>query len=323
MGNPVIFTVPAGLHRTETIIGLNQRVKATGKDIRIHAYDTVQGLQWNGGRLMFNSEYVSDKKSSWYNLLTDSQLDIAVERARALNQAGIPFNLVFNSTLESIDLDDEAGNYLLRQLHNEMNSVTIASRALKQHVSTHFPKYGLTASICFVFNKPEQYQQACQEYDKVVVLPKFAYAMELLGGLPLDKLVFIVNDQCFLLCLRKDHYDAISRCNLAGNSTREEQRMNYSQGDCFMKNPNYQKRVFHENEYSFALRIEREMITQRKKDGLQRGDMEFDFNITPITRKLLIQRGVRNFKLQGRDYDDDSYQRKVVEFLEKMVREEL
>jgi hypothetical protein len=323
MEKSVTFTVPAGLQRTEMIIDLNRRIKATGKNIQIHAYDTVQGLQWNGGRLMFNGEFIKDEKSPWHSALTMKQVDLAVERAKTLNREGIPFNLVFNSTLNSIDLDDEVGNHLLNELHDEMNGVTIASRAMKQHVSAHFPKYEITASICHVFNEPEQYAQACQEYDKVVVLPKFAYAMDRLEGVPLEKLVFIVNDQCFLLCLRKDHYDAISRCYLGGNNTRHEQERNVPKGDCFMKNPKYRERVFKENDYQFASTVERAMITQRKQDGLGPKDMEFDFNITPSTRKELIQRGIRNFKLQGRDYNEADYQKKVTGFLEKMVRDEL
>lgn len=323
MGTPAIFSVPAGLHRTDAIIQLNERIKATGKDVQIQAYDTVQGLQWNGGRLMFNREFITDERSTWRRLLTVDQLDTAVERAGQLNRAGIPFNLIFNSTLESVDPDDEACNFLLQKLHNEMNAVTVASRSLKQHVATHFPQYELTASICFVFNEPEQYQRACQEYDKVVVLPKFAYAMERLEGLPLDKLVFIVNDECRLLCLRKGHYDAISRCSLAGNSTRDEQRFNFSQSGCFMTNPRYRDRVIKTNKDAFDTKIEQLRIKQRQQDGLREGDFAYNFAITPSARKELVQRGIRNFKLQGRDYDDDGYQQRVVEFLEKMVQDEL
>jgi hypothetical protein len=323
MTQPVIFTVPAGLQRAQTIIDLNERIKATGKNIQIHAYDTVQGLAWNGGRLMFNREIVRDEKSAWYGLLTQDQAEEAVARAKSLNRAGIPFNLVFNNTLESLDVEDEVGNYLLQQLHDEMNGVTISSRALKQHISANYPKYATTASICFCVDGTEQAQRLCNEYDKVVLLPKFAYATELMEGLPIDKLVFIVNDQCYLLCTRKEHYNAISRCYLGGNNTYQEQQRNAACGDCFMKNPGYRARVNKATDPQFGYRLEKAMGTQRKDDGLRPGDLEYDFNITPTTRKDLIRRGICNFKLQGRDYSDAAYQASVVDFLEKMVNEEL
>lgn len=323
MTRPIIFTVPAGLQRTQAIIDLNTRMKASGKPIEIHAYDTVQGLSWNGGRLMFNRELIQDPKSAWYGILTQEDLREAVARIRRLNDEGIPFNLVFNSTLENVDLEDEVGNELLQRVHHEMNGVTVASRALTQHVATHYPKYSRTASICFCYEERERLQQLCDTFDKVVLLPKFAYAPELIEGLPVEKLVFIVNDQCYLLCTRKEHYDAISRCYLGGNNTYHEQQRNFPTGDCFMRKPGYRDRVNKVADPQLGARLEKLMGQQRKADGLAPTDLEYAFNITPSTRKDLIRRGVCNFKLQGRDCADGLYQGAVIDFLEKMVREEL
>ncbi|HNX94564.1 MAG TPA: hypothetical protein PKL14_05340 [Holophaga sp.] len=323
MTQPIIFTVPAGLHRTQEIIDLNERVMAMGKNIQIQAYDTVQGLSWNGGRLIFNSKYISDPNSPWRQSLTQDQVQEAVARVRRLNDAGIPFNLVLNSTLENVDTDDEVGNYLLHHLQNERNGVTVASRALTQHISQNFPNYSITASICFCIGGKEKAKEFCERYDKVVLLPKFAYATEMMEGLPLDKLVFIVNDQCFLLCTRKEHYDAISRCYLSGNDTPQEQFQNTPCSDCFIKTPALRERVVKQTDSTFNKHLIDVFSSQRINDGLSSGDLEYDFNITPTTRRELIRRGICNFKLQGREYNNKEYHTAVIDFLERIVREEL
>jgi len=323
MGNPVTFTVPAGFHRTDEILALDRRIQALGKGAQIHAYDTVQGLQWNGGRLLFNKDFIPDEKSPWRADVTVENLDVALERARRLNDAGIPVNLVFNSTLETLDPEDEAGNFLLQRLHNGLNGVTVASEVLRQHISAHYPKYAITASICFVYKTPEQYKRACEKYDKVVLMPTFAYTPELLEGLPQDKLVFIVNDNCYLFCVRKDHYDYISRCSLSGNTTRQEQERNAPRGGCFLRDPKYRAYVAEQNDPVWVSKIERIRNDQLQADGLNPKDIEHNFTITPAARRHLIRLGYTNFKLQGRDYVDDSFQKKVADFLEKVVREEL
>ena len=323
MAQPIIFTVPAGLHRTQDILALNERVKALGKNIHIHAYDTIQDLSWNGGRLTFNKRFVYGENSMWRRSLTQDELQEALTRVKTLNDVGIPFNLVLNNTLENVDIDDEVGNYLLDRIHNEINGVTVASRALTEHISSNFPKYNITASICFCIESKERAKAFCDRYDKVVLLPKFAYTPELLEGLPIEKLVFIVNDHCSLICGRKEHYDAISRCYLGGNTTPQEQYQNMPCAGCFLKKPDFRKRFLKLMDVPFNRRLLELQRTQRIDAGLSPSDMDYDFNITPITRRDLIHRGVCNFKFQGRDSKDSEYQTIVIDFIEKMAKEEL
>jgi hypothetical protein len=323
MGHALTLSLPSGLHRTDQIISLAERLRASGKPVEVRAYDTIQGLQWNGGRLMLNRSFVTDPVSPWHDSLTEHDLDEALARVQALNRAGIGLDLTFNNTLETLDTEDELGNWLLMKLHSPLNGVTVASESLRQHVSSHFPRYALTASICFVFTKLEQYTQACQRYDKVVMMPTWAYTPELLTSLPLEKLVFIVNDNCYLHCLRKDHYDYLSRCSLAGNSSAQEQQRNYPRAGCFLADPAYRERVARENDPARMAMIEGIRKEQLQAEGLGPEDMEHNFTITPAARQKLLDMGVTQFKLQGRDYADSSYQIKVIEFAEKIVREEL
>jgi hypothetical protein len=322
MADMFTFTVPGGFWRTEEIIALKRRIQATGKPVRIQTYDTVQGLQWNGGRLTFTPGLVQKEQAAICPFSADS-LPEAVERVRYLNREGIGFHLAFNNILESLDVEDEAGNYLLQNLHHEMNGVTIATRALWRHITANFPKFERTASICFVLKGDEQYRKACGEFEKVVALPTMAYEPERLRGLPLDQLVFIANDECYLFCLRKDHYAIVSRCSMSGNSTRSDQVMNFGRDVCLGKGTDYWERTDKLFDQEWAGGIWRAREQQLAEEGFTEKDHAYLLAITPATRRNLIQLGVRNFKLQGREYNNASYQGKVIEFLERMVRDEI
>lgn len=324
MEQRVVFSVPCGIQRTETLLALNERVQATGKNIQIQAYDTVQGLRWNGGRILYNQDFKNNLNGKCHAPISIQHVETAIAKARQLNDAGIPFNLVFNNTLANLDVNDEVGNYLLDALHNELNKVTIASPILKRHISTRYPEYQTTASICFAYRKPEEYKKLCAEYDLIVALPHFAYQMDRLAGVPLDKLSFIINDDCYLMCQRTEHYAAISRCCMKGNTSVEEQKQNLEAGigGCFMLLPHLRPKVFKGHVNGVPSEPEQLLVKQRKELGLTTKDLEYRFNITPIARRNLIAMGIRNFKLQGREANEEDFQVKVIDFLERVIREE-
>jgi len=318
------FHISGGLTKTDEVIRIARKLRTYGKRITLHAYDTVQGMQWNGGRLIFNDQFAQDANRSHHSDVTIENPQLALERVARLNDEGISFNLTFNNTLESIDLDDEVGNYLLARLHNDMNSVTVATESLRRHVASNFPKYNVIASICMVLSQMDECVEACKRFDEVVMLPIFAYQPELLPSLPLDKLIFLINDLCHIFCLRKDHYDYISRCSLSGNSTYEEQMYNLSQAKCFCRAvPGYGNRVRHESDREVNARVNRIWQAQLAQEGRKIHDSGFNFNITETARRELIRTGVTKFKLQGRDWNDADYQRQVVNFLESVVEHEL
>jgi len=325
MTNPFTFDVPGGLLRTRELLACAQRLKASGKNVKVNAFDSVQGLQWNGGRLTFNDQFMKDPTRSRYSDITLDNIQEAVERVQLLNEAGIPFNLTFNSTMESLDVDDEAGNYLLEKLHNGMNGVTVATESLRRHIRAHFPKYSLTASICYVYSRVEEVAAACQRFEKVVAVPILAYEEESLKQLPVEQLVFILNDRCYLFCVRKDHYDYISRCSLSGNTTREEQRRNLQGTKCFAAEvPGYRNKVRDPSDMQRNARVSR-LVERHMADPAeaQRPGHGLGFNITATTRLHLFELGIRDFKFQGREFDDQGYQTMVIDFLERIVKEEL
>lgn len=323
MSTPFLFTVPCGLNRTDEILALNTRMKALGKHIRIQAYDQLLDSQWNGGRLIFKKDPKALPSPMSATRLGVDHLAEVRRRVQRLNEAGVGFNLAFNSTMESLDVDDEDGNLLLEMIHNEQNGVTIATESLRRHVTANYPKLERTASICFTYDKLEQYQRACTLYDWVVMMPAFAYQPEFLAQLPAEKLVFIVNDTCYIHCPRKDHYDYSSRAFLIGNTSSFQQYLNSAHPRCLLAEPKYRAKVHSEMDRKFTDRIDKIKQQQLEEDGLTPKDMESTFTLSPAARRGLIQSGVKGFKLQGREFLDDGFQRKVVDFLEKIIQQEL
>ena len=323
MNHPIYLSVPGGLVRTDAVLAIAERIQQSNKNIIIQTYDTVQGLQWNGGRLIVN-RLVADLAPQRlpYDVTVDN-LEEAIKRIKRLNERGISFNLTFNNVFENIDVDDPDGNHLLEQLHDGMNMVTVSTRALAAHVRSHYPKYKIVASICFVNDTLEKCRKACEDYDLVVMLPEFAYQAETFSTLPVDKLSFIINDDCFLFCRRKEHYEALSRCSLAGNSTRGEQELNLRVGSCFSREVRgYREKRPDGMSKDLCTKIAGIVKKQRVKDeDILPGHHEY--NITKAARTELMQRGVNHFKLQGRAAADYVYRNAVEEYLERFVRDEL
>lgn len=317
MTAPIMFSLPGGLNHYQQVLELNEWLQGTGKDVRITTYDTLQGLTWNGGRHMIG-----------HKVLFVEHLREAVRRARLLNDAGISISLTFNSTLSSVDVDDEDANDLLQALHSEQNSVTLATESLRQYVASTYPKYKRIASICYAYTHAEDYLPLFDRYDLVVAMPVMAYQPEELKKLPLDRTAFILNDGCWLFCPRKPHYDSISRGFMSGNSCSKQQVLNLVDGGC---------RMIHEV-YGPQMRALVEPGLIKRVDGIRKnyfGDVDAKTeklgycspdsppNITPKVRQNLFKMGVRNFKLEGRDLEPGPYQTRVIDFFKTIVMEEL
>jgi len=317
MTAPITFALPGGLNRYQEMLQLNDWILKTGKPARISVYDTLQGLQWNGGRPMVGFE-----------VLTADDLREAKRRAQLLNEAGISLSLTFNNTLSSVDVDDEDGNDLLTALHNELNSVTIASETLRQHIALNYPKYKRTASICFSYMRLDDYQPLFDRYDLVVAMPILAYQPEALQQVPLDRISFILNDTCWLFCPRKDHYDAISRGSIAGNSSVKEQVLNLSGAVCHVTHKLHGPKLRAGVDQDLVRHIDKIrrthfQDTEQKTERLGHCVRDGAYNITPKVRQSLIEMGVKNFKMEGRDYKPEEFQAGVVDFLKRIVMEEL
>jgi hypothetical protein len=328
MDRPLTFSLPGGFRFTEAIKEIKERLARSHPHVRIQTYDTVHGLSWNGGRLTFGRELVRDRSVGRYSEFGVDDLDGAVARVRELNAAGIPFQLTFNNTLEGIDVEDDLGNHLLANLEKTpegvRNGVTVATRGLARHVRERYPGFALTASICFGWRDPEDLAAAFPAFDRVVLLPWFAYCPEVLATLSLEKAVFILNDKCYLFCPRKEHYAYVSRCNLAGNLTREEQERNRAGERCYTDHSEAYRRSWRsEEEHQSYLAIHRRREEQLRTEGIaDELKARFAFNITRSARRDLFRMGVRDFKLQGRELTEARYREDVLGFFEAMLQED-
>lgn len=320
------ISLPCGLTRTAQIIDIANRMKSLDSNIHIQAYDAVQGLLWNGGRIIYNSrmsEYSVAKNEQLYDV-TIENLPEAVRRVRMLNDHGIPFNLTLNNVLENVDLEDDDGNYLLRNIENGINSVTVATKALTYHVKTNYPKLKTMGSICFAYGRIEEYIRACEIYDVVVMIPIFAYLPEKLTELPIEKLSFILNDNCNLFCHRKDHYRSMSRASMAGLTTFAEQSRCKTVSCPYKQTLDYRKVIPEGIDLETCNRVE--SITSKHFNAIE--DFSklpggVNFNISPIARAGLVKLGINHFKLQGREMNQKNFDRQVVEFLESFVKNDL
>jgi hypothetical protein len=293
--------------------------------IRIQTYDTVQGLQWNGGRLTFNQDLVQDPASGRFSQYSIPELDQAVQRVRDLNDRGIAFHLTFNNTIESLDVDDDLGNYLLRNLQEPRggvtNSVTVSTRALARHIRSAYPGFSLTGSICFAFRDLEELQWAFETFDKVVLLPAFAYQPEVLETLPQGKAVFILNDKCYLFCPRKAHYTYVSRCNLSGNLSQREQAQNRANEKCYSDESEAYRRSWRSPaEHELFLRIHEQREGHLRAEGIvDEAGQRHVFNVSGTARRRLLDLGVRDFKFQGRELTEARYAADVLGFFEALA----
>jgi len=323
MGKPYYISIGGGFTRTDRIIEIAEQARRLDKNIQIQAYDAVQGLQWNGGRIIFNTNMEGIKFAS-YGQLYDVSIDNmqeALRRVQKLNDHGIAFNLTLNNVLENVDVEDEDGNYLLRNLENDMNSVTVATRALTWHVKQNYPKFKIMGSICFGFGTLEEYLRACEIYDVVVMIPIFAYLPEIVSQLPVEKLSFILNDLCHLYCERKEHYRAVSRSSLSGMTTVDEQFQVRTIPACYRKFPGFRHKLPDGLDEATCDRVQ--AIAQAHFESM--GDPKLlpggmAFNISAPARAELLRLGVNHFKLQGREMNTANYERKV-DFLEAFMQE--
>ena len=324
MGKPYYINIGGGFTRTDRIIEIAEQARRVDKNIQIQAYDAVQGLQWNGGRVIFNTKMEGIKLASngqLYDVSIDNMQE-ALRRVKKLNDHGIPFQLTLNNVLENIDLEDEDGNFLLRHLENDMNSVTVATRALTWHVKQNYPKFKIMGSICFCYGTLEEYRKACEIYDVVVMIPIFAYLPEIVSQLPVEKLSFILNDPCNLYCERKEHYRALSRSSFAGMATVDEQFQVRTIPTCYRKFPGFRSKIPDGLDEATCDRVQ--AIAEAQFESM--GDPKLlpggtNFNISGPARQELLRLGVNHFKLQGREMNTAEYERKVVEFLEAFMQE--
>ena len=254
-----------------------------------YVYDSIFGLRWNGGR-------VCDPR----NTLPMSELILAIKK---YNQLGVGFNWSFtNLLLKEEDLNDDYCNLVLEQTNSHLNGVILTSDILRNHIQKNYPHMRIIYSVCNGLKTIDQYKEALDKNDIVVLHPDFNHDYEFLDKLPeKHRIEVMVNDLCSYGCpFRKIHYEELSAYSLAQSTNpiiHTPQELDYSP------------------DHSGCMAIK----AGYNKDGRNK--------LTLYDVDNLVDMGFVHFKLIGREHEWEYYWKEDLEphleknFLRKIIRE--
>lgn len=198
---------------------------------------------------------------------------------------GISIALTFSN--HRINLDDRVGNELLHKFHRKGNALIIVNDDLRQYVRDNFPDYDLIYSITGMglLNIPLQdsdiafYKELESKYDWIV--PRFEHIFDPRADeLDATKWEVMLNDTCVYGCKHYDeHFKAIADENTAGRPYSKEIE------ECWLPKFDPSK----ESKYP-CMDIDAEHVAK------------------------LIEKGVRSFKITGREMADDEYYTELMRF---------
>lgn len=164
-----------------------------------YVYDSIFGLRWNGGRVCLPKDSVPF--SDLIDIISD------------YNRIGVGFNWSFtNLLLTEEDLKDDYCNLALEATNNPLNGVILTSEKLREHVKAVYPNMRIIYSVCNGLKTIDQYKQALDENDIVVLHPDFNHNYDFLDKLPeKNRIEIMVNDICSFGCpYREQHYKELS-----------------------------------------------------------------------------------------------------------------
>ncbi len=145
---------------------------------------------------------------------------LLVQRVRQYNAAGIAVSLCFdNPFIPAESIDDDYGIGLVEELSKSpLNSLWIASDALRDHLRAHYPRLPLYAHPNRIASEKQRrtaalYQRLAERYDRVALHPRDAARREIYDPLAAEasRYIIIANDRCLSTCpLRREHLQQLS-----------------------------------------------------------------------------------------------------------------
>lgn len=180
---------------------IDDRITRSG--FAFELYDSYPGIVWNGGRQTSQSPQHS--------------LDGFVHEVELLNQSDIGFNFTFsNLLLEEKHLDDPLGNHLLERFHNGQNGAIVGSEVLARYIRETFPRYRLINTLTHYHRDLDDYRQALELYDVLVLPPSLNDRLDWIEELGPERVEILVNETCHRNCpFSREHYRKISEYNLS------------------------------------------------------------------------------------------------------------
>ncbi len=145
---------------------------------------------------------------------------LLVQRLRQYNEAGIAVSFCFdNAFIPAESIDDDYGIGLVEELSKSpLNSLWIASDALRDHLRAHYPRLPLYAHPNRIASERQRrtaalYQRLAERYDRVALHPRDGARREIYAPLAAEasRYIIIANDRCLSTCpLRREHLQQLS-----------------------------------------------------------------------------------------------------------------
>lgn len=258
--------------------------KAALKSIDVTVYDGINLCPWNGGRINRDIHY-DDKTLNFYY------------------RNNITVALTFTNPV--IDLNNSIGLHLLEKFHREGNVIISVNEELLRYVKDKYPLYKHTRSITGFGLLPvpmkdttvKYYTELQDKYDYIV--PRMEHVFDpLFDELDQKKYEVMVNDTCIYGCPHfDDHFRQIAHQNCKFNNPWKEGDVKELTDveECWL--PNFDPDVGH-------------LKTIEKL-----GD-DYGMDLTTKQMKRLIDRGINNFKVTGREMTDSNFQHEMNIYLD-------
>jgi hypothetical protein len=164
-------------------------------------YDGLNFCAWNGGRLNYNVHY----DESIYKMYKKYNVGV-----------GLTFsNMIIDN------LNDKTGNMLLEIFHEENNHIVVSNNRLLDYIRNKFPKYKIKRSVSSIFpihvpmqdSDIKEYKESEKIYDLIV--PRYEHIFdERFIELNQSKYEIMTNDTCIYNCPWWDmHFSLHSELN--------------------------------------------------------------------------------------------------------------
>jgi len=241
----------------------------------IVVYDGINLCKWNAGRINRNITYEEYQIHFYYS-------------------KNIGIALTFSNPV--IDLNDEVGLQLLEKFHKHGNYIILVNEKLRKFIRKFYPKYKLIFSITGLgnVNIPMQksdlvmYQMLEEKYDYIV--PRMEHVFDpMFLQLDQSKYEIMLNDTCIKDCpYYSDHFKSIAQANTAYENPWEDLPFDICFGieECWLDfDPS---------------------VNKCGKDGM-------DITIPQINE--LLQRGIKSFKIMGRELSNNEFQNEIHKYL--------
>ena len=239
---------------------INTKPEMFYDDFKIGAvFGNFPNCIWNGGRV-------------WDGRFFRAEEQLVI--AEKFNYYGVPLRLTMtNHLVEEKDLNDRYANYIMKNLDNGINQVTVASPLLEEYIRSEYPNYKIIKSV---ISANEEYYNDDEKYFCSVLKRSKNSDIEYLKSIKnKEKIELLVADFCVDSCsVSNDHYTDLAKIALYEDNC--EQCLN---GNCRII-PNS------DVDYTFKRFL-------KAKDGITRNKI----------KNIYEPMGFEHFKIAGRGFD--------------------